>query len=280
MKLTKILAMLLALCMILCCFAACGSSDKDDDDDDEKVEEKDKDDDEDEDEDEDDDKKSDKDDEDEDKKPSKKPSKDEDDEDDKKSDKDDEDDIQGDWVLAITFMELMEIGLSEGGNTSGVNVDSIMEQLDTDASIDMHFIFDDDEITMLIDGDEIEDAVDEFIDDYLDYLKDGGLEALYRENGYTMDQLEDELEASGMTMDDLYDMLEETLAQSLSQLSDTLTIDKTTTFEFDGSTVEFENGSSMDVKLSGDSMKVKSIDGDSVSGAFADFIEGRTLKRD
>jgi hypothetical protein len=275
MKLTKLLAMLLALCMIICCFAACGGSDDDDDDDkDEKVEDKEKDEDEDEDD------KSDKDDEDEDDdKPSKKPAKDDEDEDDDKpskkpsKDEDDEkdevvlrpsdDSIEGKWVVRFPFMDVIEKTGSAGA----------LGSFESGAEVYMSFEFDDAEKVIL--SVDMSDCVEDFCDDFIEYLEDGGIEEYVELNTeYTFEEFEDEFDKQGMTWDDFYDQIRDSMETSL-QGADLSSVNSGK-YSFDGDVIEIE-GVEFEVELDGDEMEIVDINGD--AGPIGDLLDGRTLKK-
>ena len=261
MKLTKLLAMLLALCMIICCFAACGGSDDDDDDDkDEKVEDKEKD----EDEDEDDDDKSDKDDEDEDDdKPSKKPAKDEDDEKEEVVQRPSDDSIEGKWVVRFPFMEVLEMTGSAG----------VFGSLESSAEVYMSFEFDDAEKVIL--SVDMSDCVEDFCDDFIEYLEDGGIEEYVEINtNYTFEEFEDQLDNQGMTWDDFYDQARDSMETSLKGTD--LSSVNSGEYSFDGDVIEIE-GVEFEVELDGDEMEIVDINGD--AGPIGDLLDGRTLKK-
>ena len=270
MKLTKLLAMLLALCMIICCFAACGGSDDaDDDDKDEKVEDKEKDEDEDEDddksdkddEDEDDDK-SNKDDEDEDK-PSKKPAKDEDDEKEEVVQRPSDDSIEGKWVVRFPFMEVLEMTGSS----------DVLGNFESGAEVYMSFEFDDAEKVIL--SVDMSDCVEDFCDDFIEYLKDGGIEEYVEINTeYTYEEFKDQLDKQGMTWDDFYDQARDSMETSLKGAD--LSSVNSGKYSFDGDVIEIE-GVEFEVELDGDEMEIVDINGD--AGPIGDLLDGRTLKK-
>lgn len=184
----------------------------------------------------------------------------------------DESEIEGTWYLDIGFGELAFIG-------GGAEAAAIIEAINTDATLSMSFEFDSNgKATARFDMESFKGAMEEFVDDYISYLKNGGFESLM---GMSKEDFEALIAEEGMTMDDFYASMKSEMAESMGDSLGDMNTENTADYTYDGKIITIDNGE-MEVEVNGNKMNVISVDienaTDSANVAIA-VLEGKTLTR-
>ena len=233
----KLLCLLVALAMVFV-LCACGG-DKDDDDDDDKKGK--------------------------DSKPTTSQTADED-EDDKKSDKDDTlDSMEGYWDVSFN--------ISDFAGMMGLEDEDMMAIYDAiDAEFNLVFGFTEDEVSLLVDADDMEAFADDVIDGMVKYFKDGGIYDYFKATmDFDKEDVDSLLEGQDLTLDELCDQMAEEMAASFDMSALTESADQNEDglyiieeggeYSFDGEVLEIE-GEELEVSYKNGVLTVKSASGD------------------
>ena len=139
----------------------------------------------------------------------------------------------------------------------------------------MYLDFDADEMFMYFDDDAYEDCVEEFIDMYVGYISDGGLEAIAEMYDCSVSEAEEMLEEADMDLDDFLEYIEEYLTDYFDEAEEQIIDGASVDYTFDGKTVEFDDLGTMEVEIRGGKMTVKSAS----DNDFLERIEGKSFKK-
>lgn len=118
------------------------------------------------------------------------------------------DEIVGTWRLEIGVMDA--VNMMSGSVTNSNTMLGAMANISSDASMPMIFdVKSDGTYTAYITGNDYVGAMRDFVDDFLDYLRDGGIyDFMQSVQGLSKAQVDASLKQQGMTIDDMVDMLE------------------------------------------------------------------------
>lgn len=181
------------------------------------------------------------------------------------------DSIEGEWVLKVPIAKFME---------EGMGIKGMAKKMDCDAAFEITYEFDEEEVTMSTDKDQIQEAYEEFAEAFSDFLKEDedGKEAFLEAIEQDEDQLMAALEAEGMDWDDYCDMMAEQLKEQDTSVA---VKKKTQEYEFDGEVIKMEDDKEYEVDLDGDEMEIISIseDGEEVDEALEKIMQGLVMER-